>query len=86
MKKVTDAELEQIRNLKSTLMDIVTTAGELSINEFVIESQLKSLKAEIEVNQGRFTEFQQKERVLFEELQKKYGPGNIDTDTGEITE
>ncbi len=86
MKKVTEMELEEIRKLKTSLMELITNVGELSLNEFMLDSQLISLRKEIETQREKFKEFQQKERVLFEELQKKYGTGNIDTDTGEITE
>lgn len=86
MKKVTDEELQQIQNLRETLLGIITITGELSLSKFVAETQLNQLNAEINVQQEKFVDFQQKERVLFEQLQQKYGTGNINFETGEIVE
>lgn len=86
MKKVTDDELKQIQNLRETLFDIITSIGELTLNKYVIETQLKSIEDDIITQQNKFSEFQEKERVLFEQLQTRYGSGNIDIETGEVSE
>jgi hypothetical protein len=86
MKKVTDNELIDIKNLRETLFEIVSSIGELSLNKFQVENQLKEIEQYIKEQQDKFLKFQEKERVLFEQLQTKYGTGNIDIETGEITE
>jgi len=86
MKKVTDNELTDIRNLRETLFEIISSIGELNLNKFLLENQFTEIEQSIKIKQGEFLEFQEKERVLFEQLQQKYGTGNIDVETGEIKE
>lgn len=86
MKKVTAEELQQIQNLRETLLEIITITGELNLTKFVAEQQLTELNVNIKAQQERFVDFQEKERVLFEQLQQKYGAGNINFETGEIVE
>lgn len=86
MKKVTDEELKQIQTLRETLLEIITSIGELSLNKFLLENQLETLLNDIKKQQDKFVEFQSQERVLFGQLQQVYGTGNIDMETGEIAE
>ena len=86
MKKVTDAELKQIQQLRETLLEIVTVTGELHLSKFLPETQLANLTEELNKQHEKFVQFQEKERVLFEQLQIQYGAGNIDMQSGEITE
>jgi hypothetical protein len=86
MKQVTAEELQHIQNLRETLLEIITVSGELTLTKFVTETQLNEITANIKVQQEKFVDFQEKERVLFEQLQQKYGTGNINFETGEIVE
>ena len=86
MAKITDAELTEIKALREMLVEIVTLVGELHLNAFQAKIQLLTIEDEIKAQEDRFVEFQNKERVLFEQLQTTYGSGRIDMDTGEITE
>lgn len=86
MKKVTDAELLEIQKLREMLLEVITTIGELTLNKFMLENQLTVISSDINVQQDKFVEFQTKERVLFEKLQQTYGTGNINMETGEVSE
>jgi hypothetical protein len=86
MKKVTDVELVEIQKLRETLVEIITSIGELTLNKFVLENQLSTLTDDIKTQQARFLEFQEQERVLFSKLQQTYGTGDINLETGEIAE
>jgi len=86
MKKVTEEELKEIQALRSLLAEIVTLIGENHLNKLVIKTQLDTVEKEIFEQEKRFIEFQSKERLLFQTLQQKYGAGDINMDTGEITE
>jgi hypothetical protein len=86
MKKVTEEQLKQIQTLRETLVEIVTTIGELHLTKFMTERQLQTIDTDIKTQQNKFVEFQEQERVLFEKLQQQYGTGNIDFETGEIVE
>jgi hypothetical protein len=47
---------------------------------------LDSISTDINAQQSAFMDFKEKERVLFEKLQQTYGTGNIDMETGEVSE
>jgi hypothetical protein len=86
MKKVTDAELLEIQTLRETLLEVITATGELTLNKFMLQNQLDAVTSEITKQQDKFIDFQAKERVLFEKLQQTYGTGNINMETGEVSE
>lgn len=86
MKKVTEAELLEIQKLREMLLEVITTIGELTLNKFMLENQLTTVSSDIKTQQDKFVEFQTKERVLFEKLQQTYGTGNINMETGEVSE
>jgi hypothetical protein len=60
--------------------------GELSLLQFNMQRQLTEITDSMKVQQDKYVSFQEKERVLFEQLQQKYGTGNINFETGEIVE
>jgi uncharacterized protein involved in exopolysaccharide biosynthesis len=86
MKQVTEEELQQIQSMREQLVEIVTLVGEQHLNRVVTQTQLASIDQQITTLEQRFIQFQQDERVLFEQLQQKYGTGNINIETGEIVE
>lgn len=86
MKKVTDAELLEIQKLREMLLEVITTIGELTLNKFMLDTQLGTISSDIKTQQDKFVEFQTNERVLFEKLQQTYGTGNINMETGEVSE
>jgi oligoribonuclease (3'-5' exoribonuclease) len=86
MKQVTDEELQQIQSMREQLVEIVTLVGEQHLNKVVVEGQLQSIEQQLTTLEQRFAQFQEQERVLFEQLQQKYGTGNINIETGEIVD
>jgi len=86
MKQVTEQELQEIKSLRESLVEIITSVGELHLNELVAKNQLNEIQEQVRQKEELFIEFQQKERVLFDSLQQKYGTGNINLETGEITD
>lgn len=86
MKKLTTEELTQIQELRNSLFAIISSLGELHLNKLILQNQINDVTEEIKRQEQKFTEFQQSEKVIYEQLQQKYGTGNINIDTGEITE
>lgn len=86
MKQVTPEELMQIQTLREQLVEIVTLIGEQHLNKVIANRQLTAIEQQIIQLENRFEQFQQNERVLFEQLQQKYGTGNINLETGEIAD
>lgn len=86
MKQVAEQELTEIQTLRESLIEIISTVGELHLSRHLIEKQVQQINSSIQLQEQRFAEFQEQERVLFEKLQQKYGTGNINMETGEIQE
>ena len=85
MQKVIEEELKEIQELCESLLVIVSTVGELYLAKTLLEKEIAQVETNIKNEEQKFTEFQQKERVIYDKLQQKYGTGNINLDTGEIT-
>jgi hypothetical protein len=86
MKKVTDVELKEIQDLRESLLTILTTVGELHLTKTVLEKEIQQITERIQEEEQNFVNFQNRERVVYSKLQETYGTGNINVDTGEITE
>lgn len=86
MKKLTAEELTQVQELRSSLFGIISSVGELHLNKVLLQNQLNDINQQLEHQEEKFAEFQKQEKVIYEQLQEKYGTGNINIDTGEITE
>lgn len=86
MKKVTDQEFQAVKELRDEFLEIISTIGELHLSRTMIKNQLQIIEDRVQEQEKRFAEFQNKEKVIYDELQKKYGTGNISMETGEIIE
>ena len=84
MTKVTDGELKELQDLRDSLLTIISTVGEMTLSKSLLLKEVESIEANIKIEEQKFSEFQQKERVIYEKLQQTYGTGNIDLNTGEI--
>lgn len=84
MKTVTPEELQQIENLKTILFTVLSTIGELHISKKMLEAEIETVNSKLEEQYAEFLKFQEKERVLFTQLQEKYKTDQINLDTGEI--
>lgn len=85
MKKVTQEELKEVQDLRDSLYVITSTIGELHLTRMMLQKEIESVDNNIKSEEQKFTDFQQQERVIYNKLQEKYGAGNIDLSTGEIT-
>jgi hypothetical protein len=86
MNKVTTEELKEIQSLREALLIILSTVGELHLTKITLEKEIEQIKDRIHTEEQNFVDFQDRERVIYSKLQEKYGTGNIDLETGEITE
>jgi septal ring factor EnvC (AmiA/AmiB activator) len=78
VQKLTNEELEKIKQFQSTQNQIVGSLGEIEIQKQVLEGQKNNI-----LNQ--FQQFQEEQNKFSKELQDKYGDGNINIETGEFT-
>jgi hypothetical protein len=85
MQRVTTEELKEIQDLRETLITIISTIGELHLTKALLTNEITEVEGNLKNQEQKFYDFQEKERVIYNKLQEKYGTGNIDLETGEIT-
>jgi len=85
LKKLTTEELNSIKDLQKQYNTSVFDLGSLEAQLQFLQAQLKTLEAEkINILKDMNT-IGEKEKELISSLEEKYGNGNIDLATGEIT-
>jgi len=83
--KFSEEELKSLQDLQSSYQQKQLQFGQLEVQRLLVTQQLDALdtaKAQLEVEYG---EVQDTERKLVADLNKKYGPGNLDPATGVFT-
>ena len=83
--KFTDDELQSLRDLQEGYYEKSAQFGQLKVQKLLVQQQLDSLE-ETEVQfESDYAGLQQKEQELVRSLNEKYGPGNLDPQTGVFT-
>ena len=80
--KFTEEEMEQIGELQKGYMNLQNALGQLSVNRIRLEQQFDDLNEAEDNIRSQFTENQTKERNFVDQINKKYGDGNLDVNTG----
>jgi uncharacterized coiled-coil DUF342 family protein len=76
-KKLSEEELQQINELRTDFANVFANIGS-------VQSRIKELEEENEINYASLKEIQQREADLFEKLKTSYGEGSVDLITGEF--
>ena len=83
--KFTEDELKSLQNLQETYGKVQADFGALKVRRLVLEQQLEELDNADEAVHKAYTDNQETERKLVEELNEKYGPGSLNPETGVFT-
>ncbi len=84
--KLTQEEIQKIKDLQTSYSKISTEIGDAEIKKRLLKNQLTVLEKEQEELFTDLTNVGKKETELATELTGKYGQGKINLDTGEISE
>lgn len=76
--KLTDKELEVLKEYQLTQNQVTFELGNLDIQKALLEGQRSAILEKL-------ADLQEKSNKTARELQEKYGEGNINIDTGEFT-
>jgi hypothetical protein len=76
-KQLSQEELQLINELRTEFANVFANIGS-------VQSRIKELEEENEVNYEALKEIQKKEADLFEKLKTSYGEGTVDLITGEF--
>jgi hypothetical protein len=85
MTKITDEELQEVRQLQQDFQTITYQIGELSIIEHNTQNQLDSVKTELNNFYSSLKTIQQKETDLLDKLKLTYPDTTINFETGELS-
>ena len=83
--KFSEKELKSFQDLQTSYQQKQLQFGQLRVQRLLVQQQLDAIddtEAKLEVEYG---EVQETERKLVADLNKKYGPGNLDPATGVFT-
>ena len=83
--KFTDEELKSLSDLSQSYQSIQASFGQIRVQKILAEQQAEALEeAEVKM-EADYKEMQETERELVQQLNEKYGPGQLDPQTGVFT-
>tara|TARA_R110002074_G_scaffold204242_1_gene372493 strand:- start:45 stop:299 length:255 start_codon:yes stop_codon:yes gene_type:complete len=77
-KVLSQEEIDNIKKVRENYQILIENVGEVEIAVMNLNTKKKNYAKELE-------KIQQKEKEIAEELEKKYGKGNISLETGKFT-
>tara|TARA_Y100000310_G_C20353864_1_gene655685 strand:+ start:328 stop:639 length:312 start_codon:yes stop_codon:yes gene_type:complete len=83
--KFTEDEMKQINDLQQVYINLQNVLGQFSVNRIRLEQQLNDLDEGENNVTIQFTENQTRERDFVDQINKKYGDGNLDLTSGVFT-
>ena len=83
--KFSEEELQSLNELSQGYQNIQAAFGQMKVQHILAEQQMSSLEeAEVQM-ESDYSDLQGKERELVQQLNEKYGPGQLDPQTGVFT-
>jgi chromosome segregation ATPase len=83
--KITDEELEQVKELRQNFNLVTFEFGELSLTRNLLHKELAKLDEDIENYVSTYKTLQTKEKSLLETLQTTYPDQTVNFETGELS-
>ena len=83
--KFSEEELQSLSELSQGYQNIQSAFGQVRVQRILAQQQMDNLDEADARMDSDYTDLQQKERDLVEQLNEKYGPGTLDPQTGVFT-
>tara|TARA_R100000388_G_C7232206_1_gene155397 strand:+ start:1261 stop:1533 length:273 start_codon:yes stop_codon:yes gene_type:complete len=83
-KKLEQEEIQSVMNLRQKMSDKVVQFGEIEVEMHLAEQRIDFLQTQKKMLKEEFAQMQESEKKLADELNAKYGEGNLNLDTGEF--
>ena len=83
--KFSDDEMKSLAELQDTYQQLTQRMGQLEAQRIVQVQGLDAIDSEKDGLKEQWVNNQQKEREIVDSLNKKYGPGTLDPNSGEFT-
>jgi len=83
--KFSEEELQSLNELSQGYQNVQAAFGQMKVQHILAEQQISSIEeAEVQM-ESDYSDLQEKERELVQQLNEKYGPGQLDPQTGVFT-
>ena len=83
--KFSEEELKELGELQQSYQEKQGILGQLAVQKILIEQQVEAIDNRHAEVEGEYEEVQQTERDLVQKLNEKYGPGQLDPQSGVFT-
>ena len=83
--KFSEEELKELGDLQNSYQEKQGLLGQLSVQRILLNQQIEAIETRQTELEGEYEEVQQTERDLVQKLNEKYGPGQLDPQTGVFT-
>ena len=83
--KFTEEELQSLQTLQTNYQEKQAVLGQLAVQRILLEQQTEALEARVAEVEQEYQNVQQEERDLEATLNQKYGPGQLNPETGVFT-
>ena len=83
--KFTEDEIQSLQDLQNSYQEKQSILGQISVQRILLSQQSDTLEARATEVEQEYESVQQQERDLVEKLNEKYGPGQLDPQSGVFT-
>ena len=83
--KFSDDELQSLQDLQNGYQEKQAMLGQIAVQRIIVGQQMDALEARQTELETEYEAVQQEERDLVQKLNEKYGPGQLDPQTGVFT-
>ena len=83
--KFTDDELKQLQGLQNSYQEKQLQFGQLKVQKLLLQQQVDTLEDSESKLEVGYSEVQETERNIVQQLNEKYGPGSLNPETGVFT-
>ena len=83
--KFNEEEMKRFNDLQQVYADIQRNLGQIAVTKLKLENQIEELDVSEEDNKQKFIEAQETEKNILGDINKKYGEGVLNPETGIFT-
>ena len=83
--KFTEEEMKSLRDLQDSYTQKQAELGQVSVQRILLNQQLDALEEKQTFLENEYKKIQQTEQDLVKKLNEKYGPGQLDPESGVFT-
>ena len=83
--KFSEEEMKSLRDLQDSYTKKQAELGQVSVQRILLNQQMDTLDERQAQLESEYTQVQQQEQDLVKKLNEKYGPGQLNPETGVFT-